>query len=258
MRVAFSRHAAGSSALVKAAARAMQHVHKFRLLVAAALAATCIAATAATPPLPPFTARYRLLQNGAAIGTATLVLAPGPANTWTFTTTSKGTAGLAAALGASIHETSTFTWIGDMPQCRSYRYTLDSALKNQRRSVHCNWSSRTITVEDKGSHRFAAKPGTLERHTVPLAIAAGLAAGKSKFTLPVAVLDRVEMQHFEARPKQDIHVPAGTFNATPVARTGDGNDFEAWFAPAKLPVPIKIDQRGKGGFSLELESWSKR
>ncbi len=236
----------------------MQHVHGFRFVLAAALAATCMTATAAAPPVPAFTARYRLTQSGALIGDATLTLARGPGDSWTFTTRSKGTAGLAAALGASIRETSTFTWAGDLPQCERYQYTLDSALKSSRRSMRCNWTHHTIQVDDKGSHTFAAVPGTLERHTVPLAIAAGLAAGKSDFALPVAVLDRVEIQHFKAQAKQNVSVPAGTFDATPVARTGDGGDFEAWFAPARLPVPIKIEQRGKGAFSLELESWSRR
>ncbi len=68
--------------------------------------------------------------------------------------------------------------------------------------------------------------------------------------------DRVETQHFAAQGKQDVHVPAGTFDATRVGRTDGGDTFEAWFAPAKLPAPVKIDQRGKNAFSLELENWS--
>lgn len=224
--------------------------------IAVALAMACGVAAAVAPPLPAFTARYRLLQNGSPIGSATLVLAPGSGNAWTFTTTSKGTAGIAAVLGASLREVSTFRWVDGLPQCERYDYTLDSGLKTKRRSVRCDWKSHTIDVEDKGPHRFAAQPGTLERHTVPLALAAGLATGKSSFTLPVAVLDRVEMQHFKAQASQKISVPAGTFEAIPVARTGDGDDFEAWFAPKKSPAPLKIDQRGRNGFSLELESWS--
>lgn len=237
----------------------MEHpLRNFRFGAALILAMACGLAAAATPPLPAFTARYRLLQNGAAIGRATLVLAPGPGNTWTFTTTSKGTAGLAAALGASVTEASTFRWVDGLPQCEHYDYALDSGLKTKRRSVRCDWQNHTIEVQDKGPHRFAARPGTLERHTVPLALAAGLAHGKTSFTLPVAVLDRVEMQQFKARASQKVSVPAGTFEAIPVERTGDGDDFEAWFAPKQLPAPVKIDQRGKNGFSLELESWSPR
>lgn len=226
------------------------------LLLLVALA--CGAAVAATPPLPAFTAHYRLLQDGSPIGTAKLALAPGPGGTWTFTTTSQGTAGIAALLGASIRESSTFQWVDGLPQCERYEYTLDSGLKTKRRSVRCDWKSRTIDVQDKGPHRFPAQPGTVERHTVPLALAAGLARGQSEFSLRVAVLDRVETQHFRSRASQRISVPAGTFEAIPVERTGGDDDFEAWFAPKRLPVPLRIDQRGKNGFSLELESWSAR
>lgn len=213
-------------------------------------------AAAAAPPVPAFTAHYRLLQDGSPIGKATLTLAPGPNGTWTFTTKSRGTAGLASLLGAGIREVSTFHWVGDLPQCDRYDYTLSSALRQQHRTVRCDWARRVITVDDKGTHAFASAPGTLERHTVPLALAAGLANGKHAFVLPVAVRDRIEMQHYAARGRQDVTVPAGTFDATRVSSTDDGNGIEAWFAPAKLPVPVKIDQHGQHDFSLELEGWS--
>lgn len=212
----------------------------------------------AAPPLPAFTAHYRVLQNGSPIGEATLTLEQGTDGTWTFTTQSQGTAGLASLLAAGTREVSTFKWVGDSPQGISYDYTMKSALKQKRRSVRFDWADHTIAVDDNGTSRFPTQPGAIERHTIPLALAAGLAAGKTDFTLPVAVRDRVETQHFAAQGKQDVHVPAGTFDATRVGRTDGGDTFEAWFAPAKLPAPVKIDQRGKNAFSLELENWSAR
>lgn len=236
-------------------------MHSFRafaaLIAAAALAVFCTPAMAA-PPVSAFTAHYRVLQNGSPIGEATLTLAPGANGTWTFTTESKGTAGVASLLAASTREVSTFKWVGDLPQGISYDYTMNSALKQKHRSVHFDWASHTVDVDDNGQFHFATQPGTVERHTIPLALAAGLAAGKSSFTLPVAVRDRVETQHYAAQGKQSVSVPAGTFDATRIGRTDGGDDFEAWFAPAKVPAPIKIDQRGKNAFSLELEIWSAR
>lgn len=225
------------------------------LLLAIALAATVGIAVAATPPLPAFTAHYRVLQNGSPIGKATLTLSPGANGTWTFTTQSRGTAGLASLLAAGTHEVSRFKWVGDTPQGISYDYTMKTALKQKHRSVRFDWSAHTIEVEDNGTHRFATQPGAVERHTVVLALAAGLAAGKTTFTLPVAVRDRIEMQHYAARGGQSITVPAGTFDATRVTRTDGGNGFQAWFAPAQLPVPVKIGEPGKRHFTLELESW---
>ena len=229
-----------------------------RLFFAVALTATFGSAIAAAPPLLAFTAHYRVLQNGSPIGKATLTLAPGADGTWTFTTQSEGTAGLASLLAAGTREVSTFKWLGDTPQGISYDYTMKSALKQKHRSVRFDWARHTIVVVDNGTSRFPTQPGAVERHTVPLALAAGLAAGKTDFTLPVAVRDRIETQHFTAQGKQNVSVPAGTFDATRVSRSDEGEGFEAWFAPGKLPAPVKIDQRGKNDFSLELESWSAR
>ncbi len=210
----------------------------------------------AAPPLPAFTARYRLLQNGTPIGNATLRLAPGADGTWTFTTESSGSAGLAALLGASVREVSTFRWSGGLPQGIAYDYSMQSALNQKQRSVRFDWQDNTVTVDDKGEHHFAAQPGTLERHTLPLAIAAGLDAGKHDFALPVAVLDRVETQHFAARGDETVRVPAGTFRAVRVSRTDSGEGFDGWFVPGKLPVPVRIDQHGRNNLVLELESYS--
>lgn len=235
----------------------MQTLQKIGCILGLALAATCATAIAA-PPLPAFTAQYQVLHNGAAIGTATMTLTPVGNGTWSYTTKTHGTSGLASLISANVEETSTFRWVGDLPQGESYDYRMSTALKQQHRSVKFDWNAHTIDVDDHGAHQFATQPGALERHTVPLAIAAGLAAGKTSFTLPVAVRDRIEMQHYVAHGAQSLSVPAGTFDATEVTRTDGGDGFEAWFAPAKLPVPIKIDQSGKSEFSMVLVSWSAR
>lgn len=217
--------------------------------------ATCGTALAAAP-LPAFTAHYRVLRNGSPIGDATLTLARGNAGGWVFTTASRGTAGLAAVLGAGTLEVSSFHWVGNLPQGDSYKYTL-KAFKTKHRSVRFDWASRSIEVDDHGLHRFPAVSGALERHTVPLALAASLAAGETAINLPVAVKDRIQTQQYLVQGKQNIRVPAGSFNATRVRRVdGDGEAFEGWFAPAQLPVPVQIDQRGKDDLQLQLESWS--
>lgn len=236
---------------------AMRPLHHSLLIIALGLAAASGIAVAAAPPLAAFTAHYRLLQNGSPIGTATLTLAPGAGNTWTFTTASEGTAGLASLLGASTREVSTFSWVGDAPQGIRYDYTMETAFKSKQRQVRFDWTRHTIEVNDHGTFSFPTRPGAVERHTIPLALAAGIAAGRTTFTLPVAVRDRIEIQHYATQGKQDVQVPAGRFDAIPVGRTDGGGDaFEAWFAPDQLPAPVRIDQRGKHDFSLELESWS--
>ena len=236
----------------------MQYVRNLAIAAVATVFAATWGVARAAPPVPAFSAHYQLLQNGNPIGKATLTLAPGTGGTWTFTTDSEGTAGLASLLAASTSEVSTFKWVGDAPQGISYDYRLKSALKQKHRSVRFDWASHTVQVDDNGSFQFPTQPGVIERHTIPLALAAGLAAGKQAFDLPVAVRDRIETQHYAARAPQSVSVPAGTYDATPVSRTDGGDAFVAWFAPAKLPVPVKIEQGGKSSFALELESWSAR
>ncbi len=227
-----------------------------RAIVAGALLAAGVAAAAPPPPLPAFTAHYRLLRNGSPIGKATLTLAAGANGTWTFTTQSEGTSGLASLLAAGTREVSVFRWVGDLPQGESYTYAMHTRIKQRHRKVQFDWAAHRITVVDDGTHTFATRPGAMERHTVPLALAAGLAAGQSDFALPVAVRDRIETQHYVTDGRQSLSVPAGTFDAVRVSRTGGGEKFEAWFAPGKVPAPVKIDKRGKNDFAIELESWS--
>jgi hypothetical protein len=236
----------------------MRPIHRVILRFAFAITgATAFGlATAATPAVPAFVAHYELLRNGSTIGKATLTLAPQGNGTWSFVTTSKGTAGLAGLLGISSREVSVFQWTGGLPQCDSYDFKLDTGLKTKHRTVRCDWNRHVITVHDKIDYTYATQPGTLERHTVPLALAAGLAAGQRTFDLPVAVRDRIETQHYVAADPVSVRVPAGTFDAIRVTRTGGSNAFEAWFAPGKLPVPVKIDQGGKNDLALVLESWS--
>ncbi|HJU25346.1 MAG TPA: DUF3108 domain-containing protein [Rhodanobacteraceae bacterium] len=224
------------------------------LFMAGALLLSAGAALAS--PLPAFTARYQLLKDGSPIGEATMTLQSSGDDTWTFTTASRGTQGLAALISANIQETSTFRWKGSLPEGLSYDYAMDAAIKHKERHVRFDWTGNTIVVDDKGEHRFAAQPGALERHTTVLAIAAGLRDGKRKFDLPVAVRDRIETQHYAAQGKQQVQVPAGDFDAIHVVRT-NGGGFEAWFTP-KFPVPLQVAQDDGGELMMKLESYEKR
>lgn len=221
-----------------------------------AVAALLFAAGAFAAPLPAFTARYQLLKDGSPIGEATMTLSSAGDDTWTFITDSKGTSGLAAMLGINARETSTFRWKGDVPQGLSYDYSMDAAFKHKQRNVRFDWSSNTIVVNDKGEHRFDAQPGTIERHTVVLAIAAGLKAGKHEFALPVAVRDRIQSQQFAVKGSGAISVPAGSYpDAVQVVRTDKGSSFDGWFVPGKLPVPVEVSQHDNGNFTMKLESY---
>lgn len=227
----------------------------FRTTLAVA-AALLLAGNLCAAPLPAFSAQYQLLKDGSPIGEARMTLSPAGHGTWTFTTTSKGTSGLAALINANIEETSTFRWKNDLPEGLSYDYTMDAAIKHKERHVRFDWNANTIKVEDKGEHSYPAQPGAMERHTIVLAIAAGLGDNKTSFALPVAVRDHIETQHYAIKGSREISVPAGHYDAKQVVRS-DGGGFDAWFAP-KLPVPVQVSQDDGGTYTLKLESYEAR
>ena len=212
-------------------------------------------AALATPPTA-FTARYNVLQNGEPMGVATVTLRAGENGEWIYQKNVKGTSGLAAMLGASTDETSRFRWKGDVPEAISYDYQLQAAIKNKQRHLTVDWSNQQVTVDEgKGPLTYAAVPGMVERNTTALALGLALRNGSTDVTLPVAVRQQVEMQHFKVAGKENIKTPAGSFDASRVERTDANRDFNAWYVPARYPLPVKLAQRGDGNLVLELVSY---
>ncbi|UPG86580.1 DUF3108 domain-containing protein [Luteibacter aegosomatis] len=209
-----------------------------------------VAAFAADVPQS-FTATYHVLQGGSPLGDATLTLKPATNGQFEYVNRTQGTSGLAAALGASVSETSTFTWSGKVPQAVSYRYELASALKPKSRALTVQ--GNTVQVQDnKKSYSYAAVPGMVERNTLPLALGVALRGGAQQVNLPVAVKQQVENQQFKVAGKEKVTVPAGSFDAVRVERADEAKGFSAWYVPAKYPVPVKLAQSDGGDLTLEL------
>ncbi|SEW04440.1 DUF3108 domain-containing protein [Luteibacter sp. 329MFSha] len=219
---------------------------------ALALALPAAAFAASVPQA--FTATYNVLQGGSPLGTATIQLKPTGNGQFEYTNQSKGTAGIAAMLGASVSETSRFSWAGNVPQLVSYRYDMQ-AIKPKTREVTVQGA--TVQVQDnKKSYSYASVPGMVDRNTLPLALGVALGAGQKDVTLPVAVKQAVENQQFRAAANEQVKVEAGTFNAVRVDRVDEKRGFTAWYVPKKYPVPVKLAQTDGGDLTLELVSYS--
>lgn len=210
------------------------------------LAVFCVAATshAANAPLPAFTAHYAVSKDGSRIGHATLKLQRDGAD-WVYTTTIKGTAGMASLLGMRIDETSRFRWDGQLPQMRSYDYEFDATLKHRARKVRV--VGDRVNVTSAGHHyEYASTPGMVERHSTVLALATALVAGKHDITLSVATRKQMRQQHYAVSGQQTLTLPAGKFvDATHVKRTDHDRGISAWFATDRCPAPIKLAIDGK-------------
>ena len=221
------------------------------------LALASTAALATTPPQP-FTATYQVLRGGSAIGEATIRLKPAGNGDYAYSNEIKGTAGLAAMIGASSSETSRFRWDHDTPETLSYDYRMDTAFKQKQRHMQVDWNARRVQVsEDHKRYSYAAVPGMIDRNTLPLAIGLALQDGEHSVNLPLGVKQRVEQQQFQVKGRGAVQVPAGSFQAERVERTDSNNAFEAWYVPAKYPVPVKLAQHDGGNLTLQLVSFRR-
>ena len=213
-------------------------------------------AAAATPAA--FTAHYDVLQGGAPMGQATVTLRPAAGGEWIYRTEIKGTSGLAALLGASTTETSRFRWKGDVPEAISYDYQLIAAGKHKQRHLAVDWATHEASMDEgKGPKTYPATPGLVERNTIALALGLALRDGQRQITLPVAVRQNVETQHFAVTGKQPIKVAAGSFDAERVDRSDAQLGFSAWYVPARYPVPVKLAQHNGGDLVMQLVSYSQ-
>lgn len=222
-----------------------------RPVLAIALA-TASGLVLAAPPKA-FTATYRVLRGGEAMGEATVSLKSLGNGQWEYGKHLRGTAGLAAMLGANLDETSRFRWKGEVPEAIGYDYRLEAAIKTKQRHLTVDWSKRQVTVDDgKGALTYAAVPGMVERNTTALAIGLALRNGQQQIALPVAVKQDVETQRFAVAGKESVAVPAGRFEAVRVDRTDADRGFSAWYAPDRYPLPVKLSQHDGGDLTMEL------
>ncbi|MBP1473529.1 DUF3108 domain-containing protein [Frateuria sp. MAH-13] len=209
----------------------------------------------ATPPRA-FTATYRVLRDGSPMGEATVSLKALGNGQWEYSKHMRGTAGLAALLGANLDEVSHFRWKGDVPEALSYDYRLDAAIKSRQRHVAVDWSKHQVTVDEgKGAITYATQPGMVERNTTALAIGMALRDGQKQIALPVAVRQAVETQRFKVTGKEKVTVPAGDFDTVRVDRTDADRGFSAWYAPDRYPLPVKLSQKDGGNLTMELVSF---
>lgn len=225
---------------------------KHTLIICAGLA--LLASDPLEAGLPPaFTAHYQVLKNGDRVGKAVIRLRRDGGH-WMLVTHTSAEHGLASLLGLDIDETSRFRLAGGHPEMIGYRYKLDAGIRQRQRTVEVDWQSRRVTVET-GSHSYAyaAAPGMVERHLLPLVLGDYLAEGAVDVSLPVAVKDRVESQHFRSAGSETVAAPIGTLEALRVTRTDDGKAFTAWFVPDRYAMPVKLKH---GDYTLLLAAYS--
>lgn len=222
-------------------------------LLASLLFAGIVPLAAAASAPAPFTATYQVQRDGETIGEATITLSAAGGDTYAYRNRTRGTAGLAALLGASSDETTRFRWHDDAPETLTYDYRMDAAIKQKHRHLQVNWAAGQVTVDEgQGPIRYASAPGMVDRNTLPLALGLALREGHKSVVLPVGVKQRVEQQQYAVQATEPVSVPAGEFKAQRVSRIDTDKPFDAWYVPSKFPLPVKLAQSDGGHLTLLL------
>jgi hypothetical protein len=223
----------------------------FILFASAAIGASAADATTA---LKPMNAVYSVVRDGKAVGDATYTLAANSDGSWTLRSITKGTAGMARLAGLDVREESTFRWQNGKIQGLQYDYQQDTSFKHKKRQIAFDWSANQAHVQEgKESFTYAIPAGTMDRSSVALVLGEALAGGTRDVTLPVAVKDRIEQQHFVAQAEETIQVPAGSFKATRFERSDAPGKARMWYAPGLTTLPLRVEQAQGDGSMIVLE-----
>lgn len=219
-----------------------------------ALALAVAACAAHASGLKPMTAVYTVTRNGKAIGDATYTLKSNSDGTWTLTSVTHGTAGMARLLGLDVREESTFRWLDGKAMGVRYDYSQDAAIRHKQRHIEFDWNAKQARVRDgRNTSAFAIPPGTMDRSSVALVLGQALAGGTRDITLPVAVRDRVELQHFVARGAEPVEVPAGNFKAVEFDRVDSAGKARSWYATDVTTLPLRVEQVQHDGSTIVME-----
>lgn len=234
-----------------------------RILTAFALSTLLALPAAAQAPagaaLTPFTATYEVLRNGSPIGESTLSLLRDSDGHWHYRSTIHATHGLAALFGADMQAVSVLRVDQGQPEALQYEYRFDAMFKHKRQQIRVDWTTRRVhnEVDDRRAYTYAAEPGMVDSHSIPLALLTALHDGQRDIELPVAVKDRVEHQQYRVTGPVQVKVPAGEFQALRVSRVGDEKAFTAWYDTGRFETPVKLSQHSGGDLTLVLKSYRR-
>jgi hypothetical protein len=216
------------------------------------LAAGSLSLGAHAANLHPMSATYNVLRDGKAVGDAIYTLQSNSDGTWTLRSETHGTAGMARLAGLDVREESTFRWQDGRIDGVSYDYRQDAAFKHKSRRIDFDGRAAHVS-EGKDHFDYPVQPGTMDRSSVALALGQTLADGKREATLPVAVRDRVEQQHFVVAGEETITVPAGSFKAARFERTDQPGKARSWYATNVTTLPVRVEQKQGDGSMIVLE-----
>lgn len=239
---------------------------KQQAITVAGIAATLLTALVSAPWSPtatamepvtsqPFAARYEVRRNGRVLGEAQLRLLRATDGRWRFESETRGTRGIAAITGVQINERSTFQWRGMQPELVEYDYQQSVAMRRRERSLRID-SDRNAIISRQDDRRWELRfeDGVADRSAVVLGVIATVAAGQADLSFRVADRDDVETQRYSLSGREQVQVPAGTFEVVKVERIREkpGRESDILLAPALGYLPASIRHREEDGEAIEM------
>lgn len=232
------------------------------ILLLSSLFLAPIAMAGQSAPVGEFSAVYDVSRNGNNMGRATLELRDNHDGTWTFTSHTEGTEGLARMAGLRVRETSTFRWQDGRPQAISYAYSMRGALKKRQHEMSFEQQPPRVRVHDKsGEHDYPGAAGMIDRSLVNIALMADLARSEApieELTYAVAGRTGVQQQSYRVAGTPTVEVPAGTFATTQLQRQRGSRTSTTWLSAAAGGLPVQIshsENDGRDVTVMQLASW---
>jgi hypothetical protein len=228
-----------------------------RILAPLVLLAAILPAVASATAPKPYTARYEVLRNGERLGEATIRFAALPNGRYDFSSSTRGSNGLAAVLGVSIDERSILRWQDGRPETVAYSHSQKVGWKDKQSSLKVDAAARSVTSTFKGTQMaLPYEAGVLDRHAVSIALMQDLAAGRQgELDYAVAERNAVRQQRFRTAGSERVQTPMGAVDAVRVDRvrdSGDGRSTQFWLSARHNFVPVRMLQKEPDGESIEM------
>ena len=204
--------------------------------------------------MTPFTADYVVLRNGKELGQTTLALTRNTDDSWTFSTRSKGTSGLAKLAGLDVNEESRLRLRNGILETTAYEYRQQTLGKERTRQIALDAANERVRVSyGDETHDYPLVPGLIDRQAITLALGIDLAEGVQALDYKVAGRERIDDVHYARCGEPEITVPAGAYASTCVERVRDRRVSRSWFAESIGWLPVQIEQIEKKGDNVTLK-----
>lgn len=203
--------------------------------------------------LNPFNARYSLSKNGITMAKISLSLAR-ENDRWRFETHAEAAGLVAMFSNDTITESTLLALDENGIQPVHYRHLRSGEKHGKDLQTEFDWKQATAKITNQGeSTSVELKKGTLNEHSVMLALILALKTGFTENTYTVLDETKVETQTYTHAGDEKVKVPAGEFDAVKVVRKHGTRETIGWYSPTLNYLPVKIQSFKDGKLKSEME-----